>query len=210
MRWDLSHTRSDWTSKNSEILGNSENWNFENLWVCKFSHVPVPVCRYVEMNGSAAILATKRSADVAPEVNLREHVTHTPPSNVNKAAHYGFETQRRRHQKPKNRGISGPTKRTYVHQIFFKKKSFPIFSSIWNEKVKFTRIYPRWDLRVTKAILHSLIYFVTAFFTLCIYYYQFGGFSSIIQEHKITERKLNEWNTANMFVNLDLHKVPYD
>ena len=48
---------------------------------------------------SAAMLAAKRSAGVAPEVNLREHISHTPPPSVNKAAHSGFETQRRQHQK---------------------------------------------------------------------------------------------------------------
>ena len=40
------------------------------------------------------MLAANRSACVTPEVNLREHVTHTPPPSVNKAAHSGFETQK--------------------------------------------------------------------------------------------------------------------
>ena len=31
------------------------------------------------------MLAIKRSAGVAPEVNLREHVTHMPPPSANKA-----------------------------------------------------------------------------------------------------------------------------
>ena len=60
--------------------------------------------RYVE-DGSAAILAAKRSAGVAPEVNLREHVTCTPLPSMNKAANSGFETQRRHHQKSKT-GVS--------------------------------------------------------------------------------------------------------
>ena len=38
-------------------------------------------------------------------VNLREHVTRTPPPSANKAAHSGIETQRRRHQKSKT-GVS--------------------------------------------------------------------------------------------------------
>ena len=50
-------------------------------------------------------LAAKRSAGVAPEVNLSEHVTSMPLSSANKAAHFGFETQRRRHQKSKT-GVS--------------------------------------------------------------------------------------------------------
>ena len=45
----------------------------------------MPACRYVEKNGSATMLAVKGSAGVAPEVNLREHVTHTPLANANKA-----------------------------------------------------------------------------------------------------------------------------
>ena len=61
--------------------------------------------RYVGENGSAAILATKKSAGVASEVSLREHVTYTPPPNVNKAAHSDFETQWRCHQKSK-KGVS--------------------------------------------------------------------------------------------------------
>ena len=56
-------------------------------------------------DGSAAMLATKRSAGVTPEVNLRERVTCMPSPSVNKAAHYGFETQGRRHQKCKT-GVS--------------------------------------------------------------------------------------------------------
>ena len=42
---------------------------------------------------------TKRSAGVEPEVNLKEHVTCTPPPSANKAAHSGFDTQTRHHQK---------------------------------------------------------------------------------------------------------------
>ena len=75
----------------------------------------MPSHNYVEEIGSAAMLATKRSAGVAPEVNLREHVTHKSLPSANKAAHSGFETQRRHHQKSKT-GISGPRKRTYVLQ----------------------------------------------------------------------------------------------
>ena len=36
----------------------------------------MPAYRYVEENGSAAMLANKRAAGVTPEVNLKEHVTH--------------------------------------------------------------------------------------------------------------------------------------
>ena len=37
------------------------------------------------------MLASNRSAGVAPEANLREHVTCIPLSSMNKAAHSGFE-----------------------------------------------------------------------------------------------------------------------
>ena len=41
------------------------------------------VCKYVEENGSAA---TKRSAGVTLEVNLKEHTSHMPPPSENEAA----------------------------------------------------------------------------------------------------------------------------
>ena len=65
----------------------------------------MPACRYMEEISSAAMLAAKRLAGATPEVDLREHVTCAPPPNMNKDAHYGFGTQRRRHQKSKT-GVS--------------------------------------------------------------------------------------------------------
>ena len=53
----------------------------------------------------AAMLAIYTGRGVAPEVNLRECISHTPPQSSNKAAHSGFETQRRRHQKSET-GVS--------------------------------------------------------------------------------------------------------
>ena len=47
-------------------------------------------------------------------VNLGERVTRTPPLSTNKAAHSGFETQRRHHQKPDKKDSCPP-------KIFFKK-----------------------------------------------------------------------------------------
>ena len=55
----------------------------------------MPTHKYVEDNGSATMLSTKRLAGVAPEVNLKEHVTCTPLPSVNGAAHSGFETHRK-------------------------------------------------------------------------------------------------------------------
>ena len=82
----------------------------------QFQAPPMPAHRYVNENSWASMLTTKRSAGVTPEVNSREHVTQMPLSSVNKAAHSGFETQSRCHQKSKT-GISvAPQKRTYVLQ----------------------------------------------------------------------------------------------
>ena len=39
----------------------------------------MPRCRYVGETGWSAMLAAKRSASVAPQMNLRERVTHTYP-----------------------------------------------------------------------------------------------------------------------------------
>ena len=48
-----------------------------------FQAPEIPACRYVVEIGSAAMLAAKRSAGVAPEVNLWECGTHTPLPSVN-------------------------------------------------------------------------------------------------------------------------------
>ena len=64
----------------------------------------MPAYRYVEENGSTAMLAAKRLAGVTPEVDLKEHITHMPLPGANKAAHSGFEIQRC-HQKSKT-GVS--------------------------------------------------------------------------------------------------------
>ena len=52
----------------------------------------MPAHRYVEEIGLAG---------VAPDMNLRECLTCIPPPSANKAAHFGFEPQRRHHQKSK-------------------------------------------------------------------------------------------------------------
>ena len=68
------------------------------------------------------MLATKRFAGVAPEVNLKDHTSYTPPASANKVAHSGLETQRRCHQKLKT-GYRWPHKRTRVYQKFKKKST---------------------------------------------------------------------------------------
>ena len=71
----------------------------------------MPGYRFVEEIGSMAMVATKSSVDVEPESNFRKHVTHTPLLSPNKALKLSD---------PKS-GISGPTKKTHVLQIFLKK-----------------------------------------------------------------------------------------
>ena len=61
------------------------------------------------------MLTSIQSAGLALEMNLR--ITQARKH----AIHPGFETQGRRHQKSKNRGISSPTKITYVLQKLKKK-----------------------------------------------------------------------------------------
>ena len=58
----------------------------------------MPGHRYVEEISLVAMLVAKRLEGVTPEMNLRECVTYTPLPSANKAAHSGFETQRRHHQ----------------------------------------------------------------------------------------------------------------
>ena len=41
----------------------------------------------------AAMLAIYTGRGVIPEVNLRECISHMLPQSLDKAAHYGFETQ---------------------------------------------------------------------------------------------------------------------
>ena len=71
----------------------------------------MPACMYVQENSLAAIQAAKRLAGVALEVNLRVHVTCMPLPIMNKAAHSGFQTQRRRHQKSKKQEYQWPNKK---------------------------------------------------------------------------------------------------
>ena len=63
------------------------------------------------------------SAGVAPIVNLKECLTHTPPPSGNKAAQSGFETQRRHHQKFKTGVSVAPQKELMSSKILFKKQN---------------------------------------------------------------------------------------
>ena len=68
-------------------------------------------CIYLLRNTYLWTKNNSGSAGVAPEVNLRENVTRMPLPSVNKAAHSGFETQRRRQRKSKTGLSVAPQKR---------------------------------------------------------------------------------------------------
>ena len=77
------------------------------------------------------MVTAKRSAGVAPEVNLREHISHTTLPSANKAAHSGFEIQRRHHQKSKTGVSVAPQKGLMSSKIFFKKVDVYVPCTMW-------------------------------------------------------------------------------
>ena len=71
------------------------------------------VHKYLDENSLAAMLD-------APEVNLRNGVTHIPLLSANKATHSGFESHRGNiHQKSKQ-GYQWPHKKDFCPAFFFK------------------------------------------------------------------------------------------
>ena len=91
------------------------------------------------------MLAIKRLAGVAPEVNLREHRRHTPLPSANKAAHSGFETQKMSSE-VQNRGISGPIKGHGSTKIFLKNQNLYFYGYLYT----------------VFKLLHANIHFVVA------------------------------------------------
>ena len=94
----------------------------------------MPTHRHVEENGSAAMLAAKRSAGVVPEVNLRVSVTRTPPPNVNKATslalkHRGYVTrsQTQGYQWPHKKDLYPPCINKTMNQKLLTCRIFLIF-----------------------------------------------------------------------------------
>ena len=89
----------------------------------------MPACRYMDENGSAAMLATKRLVGVTPEVNFRECLTCMPLPSANNAL--WLWNPEEISPEVQNRDISCPTKRTYVHEKISKKRiliiSCPLF-----------------------------------------------------------------------------------
>ena len=87
---------------------------------------------------SAAMLAAKRSAGVSPEVNLRECISRTPLPSANKAAHSGFETRRRHHQKSKTGVSVAPQKHVCPPKIIKKRKeNLEYFKIVYRSRCDF-------------------------------------------------------------------------
>ena len=82
------------------------------------------------------MLATKKSAGVTPEVNLRECISHIymPLPSTNKATDFGFETQRRHHQKSKKEVSVAPQKGLMSSKIDLKKNK-KNFNYVWVDHV---------------------------------------------------------------------------
>ena len=78
--------------------------------------------RYVEENGSAAMLAAKRLVGVALEVNFREHVTHMPLPSMKKAAYSDFETLKPRGDVTRNPKQGYQAQKALMSSINFKKE----------------------------------------------------------------------------------------
>ena len=80
------------------------------------------------------MLAAKRLAGVKPEVNLRECITHPPPSSVIKVAHSGFETQRTGVIRSPKTVVSVPPEKGLVSSKIYKRKHLDILLSADQEK----------------------------------------------------------------------------
>ena len=92
-------------------------FHFEMIWfnVVRQWHTrsgtrapPMLACKYVDGNGSATMLVTKKSGGIAPEVNLR-NLLHACHETNNWGIHSGFEIQGRCHQKSKTGVSVAPT-----------------------------------------------------------------------------------------------------
>ena len=78
------------------------------------------VCKYVDKNGSAAMLAILRSAGVTLKVDPRNPL-HAGAEAQKQGVHPGFGTQGRCHQKSKTGVSVASQKGLTFSKIFFKK-----------------------------------------------------------------------------------------
>ena len=82
----------------------------------------MPACRYMEDNSLAAMLASKRSAGVAPEVNLRECISHICLHQVQIRLPTLVLKPRGDVSRSPKQGYQWPHKKDLCPAIFFKKK----------------------------------------------------------------------------------------
>ena len=83
---------------------------------CSFK---IPVYKYVDEKGSAAMLAIKRSSGVVPEMNLRNPL-HAGDTAQQWEINPGFETEGICDQKSKT-GVSVAPQKDFVSNNFFSK-----------------------------------------------------------------------------------------
>ena len=104
-------------------------WQHNRFW---FQAPLMPARRYMEENNSATMLAAKKSAGDTLELSLMQCVTYMPLPSVKKAAHSGFEAQRRCNQKSKTGVSVAPQKDLCPPKIiqkpftFHNKMYFPV------------------------------------------------------------------------------------
>ena len=100
------------------VVGRASAWSHTMGYHRSWSQAPpMLVCKYMDENGSAAMLAAKRSAGVTPEVNLKILFTQAM-KHACEGSHPGFETQGRHHQKSKT-GISVAPQKGLMSSNFF-------------------------------------------------------------------------------------------
>ena len=76
---------------------------------------------WIQVKILTTLLAVKRLAGVAPEVNLRNNISCMLLPSTNKVAHLGFETQGRHHQKYKT-GVSVAPQKGLISSKNFKRR----------------------------------------------------------------------------------------
>ena len=98
--------------------------------------------RYVEENDSAAMVTAKRSAGIAPVVNIREHITHTTKLSANKDA---LKPRGNVTRSPKQ-GYEWPDKKDLCPPIFFVLKyAYPLILQSPKFTAPWFDLYDFWE-----------------------------------------------------------------
>ena len=112
-----------------------------------------PYHRYMEENSLTAMLATKRSAAVAPEVNLREHLTQKYLCQVQLRLPLWLWNPEETSPKVQNSSISSPIKKTYVLQKHLKKHNSEL---IWHQSTVYISTWYVWRQFNWKEKINSI------------------------------------------------------